>query len=236
MFENKSDYITIAIIAIIIIIIGLLGFWAFSVYSSNTSTPTPIASDQPSEPETPVNNNNNDANKVANTVVANTIAEKPVINAIDSSAFAAQTGTSGGGTTSQKTYKGFVMVGYIEIPKTGIKYPILEEATKKSIETSVAILYGPGLNKPGNTVIVGHNYRNGMFFSDNYKIAVGDKIYITDSTGNRVTYIVYAAYETTPEDSEFMTRDTHGGVEISLSTCTDDSSARTIIWARAEQQ
>ena len=127
------------------------------------------------------------------------------------------------------------MVGYIEIPKTGIKYPVLEEATKKSIEVSVAILYGPGLNKVGNTVIEGHNYRNGMFFSDNAKISVGDKIYITDLNGNKVTYIVYNTYETTPEDSDYMSRDTNGAMEITLLTCNDDVSGRIIIWARAEQ-
>lgn len=235
MFENKSDYMTIAIIAIIIIIIGLLGFWAFSVYTSNTNQPTPIASDQPNEPDTSIENRVENKITDSNTIPGNLI-DTPTINMIDSSAFQSQqTSTQSTGGSSAKTYKGFVMVGYIEIPKTGIKYPILEEATKKSIETSVAILYGPGLNKVGNTVIVGHNYRNGMFFSDNYKISVGDKIYITDATGNKVTYIVYNTYETNPEDSEFMTRETNGAMEISLSTCTDDSSARVIIWARAEQ-
>ena len=140
MFDSKySDYITIGIIAIIIIIIGLLGFWAFSVYTSNTNTATPIASDQPNEPETPVNNvKTQNTNKVTDDA---TTVEKPVINTIDTSNMSSTTATPG---NSVKTYKGFVMVGYIEIPKTGIKYPILEEATKKSIETSVAILYGPG--------------------------------------------------------------------------------------------
>ena len=127
------------------------------------------------------------------------------------------------------------MAGTIEIPKTGCKYPILAEANKKTIEVAVAILYGPGLNRPGNTVIVGHNYRNGMFFSNNKKITNGDKIYITDLTGQKLTYIVYNTYETTAEDSDYMVRDTQGATEISLSTCTDyDSSRRIIIWAKAE--
>lgn len=129
------------------------------------------------------------------------------------------------------------MVGRIEIPKTNLNLPVLEEVTKKSIETSVAILYGPGLNKEGNTVIVGHNYRNGTLFSNNGKIAVGDKIYITDTSGRKVTYIVYNTYTTTPEDSEYMTREVkQGDMEISLSTCNDDSSKRIIVWAKAEQQ
>ena len=38
-------------------------------------------------------------------------------------------------------------------------------------------------------------------------------------------------YETDPNDSDYMLRDTNGKREISLSTCTDDASARLVIWA-----
>lgn len=227
MFDNKSDIITVVIIVVIIAIIGLLGFWAYDVYTSGGVDPDDIGAINELENQT-TNKNENPTNNTTNNTVTN--VEKPNVNGINTDV--GNTTTSDGST--KKLYKGYVMVGYIEIPKTGIKYPVLEETTKKSIETSVAILYGPGLNKPGNTVIVGHNYRNGMFFSDNKKISVGDKIYITDLNGNKVTYIVYNTYETTPEDSDYMTRDTNGAMEISLSTCTDDSSGRIIIWARAE--
>lgn len=224
MFNGKyGDILTVVIIIIIIAIIGLLGFWAYDVYTRNDANGDAL--DAINEFDNKVSNSNK--NNTANNSVGN--VAKPTVNGIASGDI-----TSSGGTT-QKLYKGFVMVGYIQIPKTGIEYPILEEASKKAIETSVAILYGPGLNKVGNTVIIGHNYRNGMFFSDNAKISVGDKIYITDLNGNKVTYIVYNTYETTPEDSDYMERDTNGAMEISLSTCTDDASGRIIIWARAEQ-
>lgn len=229
MFDNKSDILTIIIVVVIIVIIGLLGFWAYDVYTS--SSVPPDGYNEFDEPQKNEVSKNEVSNNVVNNVVDNTVIEKPNINGIGNGSVS-NTITSGGNTAT--TYKGFVMVGYIEIPKTGIKYPVLSETTKKAIETSVAILHGPGLNKPGNTVIVGHNYRNGMFFSDNAKITVGDKIYITDLNGNKVTYIVYNTYETTPEDSDYMVRETNGAMEISLSTCTDDSSARIIIWARAE--
>lgn len=132
-----------------------------------------------------------------------------------------------------KTYmEGYEVMGTISIPKTKIEYPILSEVTKKSLETSVAILYGVGLNQPGNTTIVGHNYRNGLFFSDNKKLSNGDKINITDQEGTTVTYEIYKIYQTSPSDAEYMQRDTGGAREISLSTCTDDSSARLIILAK----
>lgn len=225
MFNSKySDILTVILVVVIIAIIGLLGFWAYDVYKKGT-----INKDGAEAIDGFENNVTNKSNKNKTTDDLENVA-KPVVNGITSDV----SNTTNNGTTKQ-TYKGFVMVGYIEIPKTGIKYPVLETATKKSIETSVAILYGPGLNKVGNTVIEGHNYRNGMFFSDNGKIAIGDKIYITDLNGNKVTYVVYNTYETTPEDSEYMTRDTNGAMEITLLTCNDDVSGRIIIWARAEQ-
>lgn len=134
---------------------------------------------------------------------------------------------------TEKVYmEGYEVMGTIEIPRTGVNLPVLSEVTKKSLETSVAILYGVGLNEQGNTTIVGHNYRNGLFFSDNRKLQKGDVIYITDQSGNRVSYEIYDSYQTTPSDAKYMERDTEGRREISLSTCNDDSSARLIILAK----
>lgn len=100
------------------------------------------------------------------------------------------------------------------------------------METGIAILYGPGVNKIGNTVLAGHNYRNGTFFSNNKKLAIGDKIYLTDTSGKKVTYTIYKKYQTDANDFSYATRDTNGLREISVSTCTDDSSARLILWAK----
>lgn len=220
MDDKYSNFLTILLVIVIVAILILLGFWAYDVYKKYDTEAG--AAEAIEEFDNEVTHKN--------VVEENTVDYGNVVNPYSS--IQTVEGTSTVSTT--KTYKGFVMSGYIEIPKTGVKLPVLNEVTKKSIETSVAILYGPGLNKVGNTVIVGHNYRNGMFFSNNAKIEVGDKIYITDETGNKVTYIVYNTYDTTPEDADYMTRDTKGAMEISLSTCTDDSSGRIIIWAKAE--
>jgi len=141
--------------------------------------------------------------------------------------------TNPNSASSEKVYMGdYEVMGTIEIPKTSINYPILSEVTKKSLETSVAILYGVGLNQPGNTTIVGHNYRNGLFFSDNKKLSKGDNIKITDQSGTTITYEIYDIFITSPSDAGYMQRDTEGRKEISLSTCTDDSSQRLIILAK----
>ena len=219
MNDKYSNFLTILLVVVIIAILILLGFWAYDVYKKYDTTAG--AAEAIDEFDNVVKNKIENNTEVDYGNVVNPYSN---IQTVDGSSTVSNT----------KTYKGFVMVGYIEIPKTSVKLPVLNEVTKKSIETSVAILYGPGLNKVGNTVIVGHNYRNGMFFSNNAKIEVGDKIYITDESGNKVTYIVYNTYVTTPEDADYMTRDTNGAMEISLSTCTDDSSGRIIIWAKAE--
>lgn len=133
-------------------------------------------------------------------------------------------------------YKGFVMLGYITIPKTSVKEPILDTVTPESLNTAVAVLYPSNsqLNQPGNVVIVGHNYRNGQFFSNNKKLSTGDKIKIKDNSGTELTYTIYEIFETTEQDTSFYNRDTNGAIEVTLSTCTDDAKARTIILARVE--
>lgn len=149
-------------------------------------------------------------------------------------------GSSGGSSSTisdgKSYYKGFVMIGYVDIPKTGAKYPILEKVTIKSLSAAVVLLYPANakLNEPGNVVIAGHNYRNSTFFSKNKTLKEGDKIYITDESGRKLTYTVYSNFQATAEDTSFYKRDTGGVPEITLTTCVqNDSSKRTIILARA---
>jgi LPXTG-site transpeptidase (sortase) family protein len=145
--------------------------------------------------------------------------------------------TSNAKAKTEKTYmEGYEVLGTIYIPKTKCKYPILGQVTKKSLETAVAVLYPTNaeLNVDSNVVIVGHNYRNNLFFSNNYKLSNGDRVEITSSE-EKVTYIIYDMFYTTPDDANYMQREIPEGVrEISLSTCNDDSSQRLIILAREQ--
>ena len=134
-------------------------------------------------------------------------------------------------TTKSKTRKkmeDYEVVGTIEIPKTKLKCNVLDEVTKRSIEIAVAKIYTTeGLNKPGNTVIYGHNYRNNLFFSKNNELEVGDKFYITDEEGNKISYRITDKFITTSTDTSFYARtaeETGGKAEVTLSTCTDDAS------------
>ena len=136
----------------------------------------------------------------------------------------------------EKVYmEGHEVIGTIKIPKTGVEYPILEDMSTRTLEIAVVKLYGVDLNQPGNATIVGHNYRNGLFFSNNSKLSKGDTIDITDQSGQTITYSIYDMFMTSPNDAEYMQRDTEGTREISLSTCNNDSSQRLIILAREKE-
>lgn len=129
-------------------------------------------------------------------------------------------------------YKGFSTVGKIEIPKTGVNIPILSKVTVKGMEIAPCVLYSTGeLNKSGNNLIVGHNYRNGTIFSNNKKLQKGDKIYVTSLDGKRVEYTIYNKFTTNSEEVDYFMKDSTNP-EIILSTCTDDEEQRLIIVAK----
>ena len=139
-------------------------------------------------------------------------------------------------TREIEMYEGFPVAGRIKIPKINLDLKILADSSAKAIEVSVAVQVGSaGLNKVGNTTIIGHNYRDGSLFSNNKNLTIGDKIYITDNTGTTVEYIIYNTYITERNDSDYMERDTEGRREITLTTCTDDTNTTqniNVIWAK----
>lgn len=225
MFNNKySKTLTVILIIVIIAIVGLLIFFGIDVYkkfyieeaagNAVEEFDNKVITQRPEE----------------NNTILNDVVPDVDMNAI-------YTNTSSGDSSgSGVKYMGFDVIGTIEIPKTDVKYPIIPEYQNgpKALNVGIVVLYPSGstLNQVGNTVLAGHNYRNGTFFSNNKKLQNGDKIYIKDTSGNKVTYEVYKKYETSTSDSSYMNRDTKGKREISLTTCTDDTKGRIIIWAR----
>ena len=219
MFESKySKVLTVILVIVIIAIIGLLGLLGFDYYKKVTSSKD-------------ASNFVNDYQEVENEEIEKNEKEEVVNNPFEQ---LKDNQVQQSKETTKKQYKGFTTIGTIEIPKTNVKYPILEKLTRSSLETSVVFLTGTGLNKPGNSVIIGHNYRNGMFFSNNKKLKNGDKIYITDESGKKLTYTIYKKFEASADDTSFYQRDTAGKPEITLSTCTDNSKARLIIFAKVD--
>lgn len=224
MFENKySNFLTVLLVIVIIAIIGCLIFGGYKVYQQFNST-----KDATEYVNSFIENTTNNVTNIA--VDNNTTNTTDVLNQVQDTPTSNTSSSSG----KEQTYKGFTVIGTIEIPKINLSYPILKEASTAAIERSVAMLYGVGPNQPGNTLIIGHNYRNGQFFANNKNLSIGDKVYITDLSGKRLAYTIYDKFETTTEDTEFITRDTNGAREISLQTCTDDGSLRLIILAKCD--
>lgn len=224
MESKYSKFLTILLIVIIIGVIGLLGYIGYDYLKTDKND-----KDMAQFVDDFSKDNNGGTTGGDNS----TGADNSTVNQNEIIVDGGNSNTSGK-TKKKRTYKGFNVLGTIEIPKTGMKGPVLEKPTISALETSVAVLYPQksDLNIKGNVVIVGHNYRNGKFFSNNKKLSNGDKIYITDLYDEKITYVVYKTFETSEEDTSFYNRDTNGAREITLSTCTDDSKARTIVLAK----
>ena len=231
MDGKYSKVLTILLIVAIIAILAILAVLGGTiVYNNIKKADYEVGADTFVENAKNNNKNNNRNNNSINENLINGVS--PVLGI--ENLLGNNTTQDGTQTGKRQMYKGFPQVGVIEIPTTKLKCPILEEASKSAIEVAVAVYDGVGLNKVGNTTIAGHNYRNGTFFSDNKKIAVGDKIYITDEFGTKVTYVVYNTVTTSPEDSSYFERDTEGAREITLDTCTDDTQSRLLVLAKEE--
>lgn len=236
MFEGKySNFLTVLLIIIIIAVIGLLGFIGFNVYknySIKKGASEYVDAFVGEKDETKdTTNYNTVATETNNEAVQNTNVSEVNVGS------ESETNQSTNTVKKRKQYKGFDTVGTIQIPSINLNYPVLAKTTKKSLETSVAVLYpdSSDLNIIGNVVIVGHNYRNGTFFSNNKKLKVGDKIYLTDLYGKKVTYIIYNIFEANQSDTSFYNRDTNGKREVTLSTCTDASDDMRLIVEAKEQ-
>ena len=131
----------------------------------------------------------------------------------------------------------YAKVGTINIPKIGVNYSIVTGETGTLEETEALLkmtpceFWGYGINEVGNYCIAGHNYRNSKFFSKVPTLVNGDIIEITGN-GETVQYAVYDKFNVNPKDNSCTSQLTDGKREITLITCTDDSSERVIVKAR----
>ena len=178
MFESKySKVLTVILIIVIIAIVGLLAFLGYDYYEKYFTTKQ--ASDFVDNYQSDVTTGDNQEENTTTQPEENT-TENVTLDGLDQTP---TNGTSSGSSSSsKKTFKGYTTVGTMKIPKINLEYPILEKLSTQSLATSIVALYpsADNINQPGNTVIIGHNYRNGLFFSNLKKLSNGDKVYITD--------------------------------------------------------
>lgn len=229
MLGNKySKTLTIILIVVIVAIVGLLIFFGIDVYRKfyiETAAGEAVGEFE------------NQVNRIATLPQENDTIINDIPPSVDLNTLYQNSTTDGSndGNAHVQYMNKYDVIGIIEIPKTDVKYPIIADydMSINSLNVAIVKLYPSTieLNEIGNTVFAGHNYRNGTFFSNNKKLQKGDKIYITDTTGRKVTYEITKKYETSTSDSSYMTRDTNGKRGIALTTCTDDTKRRLIILA-----
>ena len=246
--KSYADILTVLLVIIIIAVVALLGFFAYKIIDKkHTDAVASSANDEflaAAEANKKRLAKTKNENKVEIPTEVDYDKASSILNDGNLSEIVAAPEEQEEAEI-QKTYLGnYEVKGLIDIPKTGCKYSILERVTVDSLKKSVAILdiyANPELNRkvtdlnvPGtNAFILGHNYRNGQFFSNNDRLTIGDKINITDQTGEEITYTIYHMFYTTPDDASFMERDIDVNTrEITLQTCNDDSSERLIIFAK----
>lgn len=243
METRQKNILTLLLIIIIVIIAGIVGYLGFEVINQNVKEKeaSEITAEfdnlVPTLTEGEIIEENADLNQEI--VYDSDLNLSSISGAGSGSSNSGTTrkrsGSSGSGT-SKVNVNGNWIAGTITIPATGIKYSIFAEESKQNLEKGVCMLYSmEGLNHVGNTVIVGHNYRNRLFFSRNKNLKIGDKIIIKDCTGLEITYSIFNKFTANKDDASFYQRDTKGKREITLSTCTDQGTKtgeRLIICAR----
>jgi len=121
------------------------------------------------------------------------------------------------------------IIGIIKIEKINIEYPIIEYKNEDSLDISISRYAGPNINEIGNLCLIGHNMRNGNFFSNLYKLENEDKIELTDFKGNKVEYIVYDKYYIYPTQMESLEQNNKENKEVTLITCNNTSEKRLVI-------
>lgn len=107
---------------------------------------------------------------------------------------------------------GVEVIGNLEIPKTGVNFPIVSQVKEDLILESLTFyMYGPGINQPGRTTIVGSN----VAFERNNELEIGETFYITDNENQKIAYEIFDTYIVDSANVEYM-NDTTSEKEIVL--------------------
>lgn len=129
-------------------------------------------------------------------------------------------------------YKGYEITAKLEIPKINLNTYVLKTYSNESLNISVVKFWGAKPNTLGNFCIAGHNFKNKNMFHDLKELNIGDNLFIIDNNIGRVEYEIYNIYKVLPDDVRCLSQETKGEKEVTLITCTNDSSKRIIVKAK----
>ena len=129
------------------------------------------------------------------------------------------------------TYKGYPVIAKLEIPKIDLETYVISEYSNQALGVSVTKFYGGNPNEVGNFCIAGHNYITKNMFHDLKKLSIGDTFTLIDTNHHEGFYKIYSVETVEPDETQCLSQKTDGRIEVTLITCTADSSKRIIVKA-----
>ena len=129
------------------------------------------------------------------------------------------------------TYKGYPVIAKLEIPKINLETYVISEYSNQALGVSVTKFYGGDPNEIGNFCIAGHNYITKNMFHDLKKLSIGDTFTLVDTNNHEGIYKIYLIETVEPNETQCLSQKTDGRIEVTLITCTADSSKRIIVKA-----
>ncbi len=134
----------------------------------------------------------------------------------------------------EEEYKGYPVTAMLQIPKIQVNTCVLEEYSVDALYECVTKFYGSEPNEVGNFCIAGHNSKRKNMFTNIKQLEVGDEMILTSQEKGSLIYEVYDKYKVKPQDTSCLSQETNQ-IELTLISCTNDSSQRIIIKARAKE-
>ena len=128
-------------------------------------------------------------------------------------------------------YKSYPVIAKLEIPKINLETYVISEYSEQALKISVTKFYGGNPNEEGNFCIAGHNYITKNMFHDLKKLSIGDTFTLIDINNNQGIYQIYLIETVEPNETQCLSQKTEGKTEVTLITCTTDSSKRIIVKA-----
>lgn len=124
----------------------------------------------------------------------------------------------------------YEVVGQLVIDKIGVKRNLLAICDNPALDLSIAKLYGPEVNEPGNFCVCGHRE---TMLKELDTLKKGDTLYmINTKTKTKVNYEVYKVYECSPYDLSCLDQNEDGKREVTIITCTPSGAKRVVCKAR----
>ena len=129
------------------------------------------------------------------------------------------------------TYKGYPVIAKLEIPKIDLETYVISEYSNQALGVSVTKFYGGNPNEVGNFCIAGHNYITKNMFHDLKNLSIGDTFTLIDTNHHEGMYKIYSVEIVEPDETQCLSQKTDGRIEVTLITCTTDSSKRITVKA-----